>query len=198
MQSPITAAAAAGHEALHLRLATLLRQVESLAARRATTPIPDPMRTLAEDLLWAARPFTGIKPAGAKPAGFPAAAPTYSALAAQLGQLLALLDAFELRHTRWDDTLKCTVWTTADGPLPVQRLHPKPAAPPPAPRDQSDIRQKLIERIERSREGAYDHGFRAGYRMAAGTEWPRGAEIPTPTTSSWSAGVETIHPGRKM
>lgn len=121
---PITPEAAARHEALYLRLATILRQTEAAANKRADAPVGDITRRLAEDLLFEARRFVG------GPNAIPASAPDLVGLATQLGQALAALDAYEARHSVWDPGLAAFVWSV-NGPvaLPIARLRPKANAP---------------------------------------------------------------------
>ena len=121
---PITPQAAARHEALYLRLATLLRQTEAGANKRADAPVGDMTRRLAEDLLFEARRFVG------GPNAIPASAPDMVGLATQLGQALAALDAYEARHSAWDPELAAFAWSV-NGPvaLPIARLRPKANAP---------------------------------------------------------------------
>jgi hypothetical protein len=201
MTNPLSPKTAQRHEALYLRLAALLRQAEAVAARRPDTAVPDAMRALAETLVYDARAFTGTG-GGRRPAGLPAVPPAYGGLAAALGEAFAGLEAFELRHTRWDAGLKCVVWRTSEGPQPVQRLHPEPAAPPASKKGESEMLKKVRQMIIRGREGAYDNGYRAGYLAGAGTPWPRDDEIPTPTYSTWRGSpdglIEEVQPGRKM
>ncbi|MET3899443.1 hypothetical protein ABIB57_003398 [Devosia sp. UYZn731] len=121
---PITPQAAARHEALYLRLATMLRQTEAGANKRADAPVDDITRRLAEDLLFETRRFSGGSGA------IPASAPDMVGLATQLGQALAALDAYEACHSVWDPALGAFVWSV-NGPvaLPIARLRPKANAP---------------------------------------------------------------------
>lgn len=58
MPTPITRATAEVHEALFVRLAALLRQVEAVAARRPGAAVPPQTRAIAEALLFDTIPFT--------------------------------------------------------------------------------------------------------------------------------------------
>lgn len=146
MSKVITVARAEQHEALHMRLTALLRHAEGVGARQATAAVPDETRRLAEGLLFDAAAFTHGR-------GLPAAAPSYGALAVQVGQALALLEAFELRYTHWDAGRKCVVWRIAgaERPLPVKRLRPQPvgiAEPKRTNKELDALRAKIAERIE--------------------------------------------------
>ena len=199
MPGTITVKRAEAHEALHLKLETMVRLAAGVGARQPLAPVPDEVRIRAESLLYDCRPFSlvGGTARGGRRGGVEPAAPTYGGLSAQLGEALAALDAFEDRHTHWDPALKCVVWRVNGPPLPVQRLNPTPAAPPPRDRQDTLIKRKLIDLITRGREGAYDNGYRAGYLAGAGEPFPHD-EVPCPTYSIWSAGVETVHEGAKM
>lgn len=198
MPGTITVKRAEVHEALHLKLEAMVRLAAGVGARQPLAPVPDEVRIRAESLLFECRPFAliGGTARGGRRGGVEPAAPTYGGLSAQLGAALAALDAFEDRHTHWDPALKCVVWRVAGDPLPVQRLNPTPVTPPPRSRQDTQIKRKLIDLIERSREGAYDNGYLAGYLAGAGEPYPHD-EVPYPTHSSWSAGVETVHEGDK-
>jgi hypothetical protein len=119
IQKILTPETAARHEALYLRLSTLLRQTEAGANKRADAPVGDITRRLAEDLLFEARHFT------CGPKAIPAAAPDLVGLAAQLGQALAALDAFEASHSCWHPELDVFVWSVNGAPRPIARLRPK-------------------------------------------------------------------------
>ncbi|WDR02025.1 hypothetical protein PSQ19_15255 [Devosia algicola] len=144
----ITRPTAQRHEAIFLRLTSLTKQAEAAAARRPGGEVPDGVRMVAEGLLFDCRPFLVRSPGRA----LPVAAPVYGALAAQLGQALAGLVAFEARCTSYDGQHNCYVWHLGDnGFLPVQRLRPQLPPPPPASAKDNTarIRAKLARRIEK-------------------------------------------------
>lgn len=155
MPEAITIARAEAHEALYLKLAALSRLAAGVAAKNPLAPVPDEVRTRAEDLLLDAAPFCGARRPGRRARrrlGLEPAAPTYGGLGAQLAEALAGLEAFEARHTHWDGRLKCVVWRVAGPPLPVQRLHPEPLPQPEKPkrtnRELDALREKIAKRIE--------------------------------------------------
>lgn len=200
MPETITIKRAEAHEALFLKFEALNRLAAGVATRNPVAPVPEEVRSHAEDLLYDCRAFVrdSIRLRSIRRGGVEPAAPTYGGLGAQLGAALAALEAFELRHTQWDPGLKCVVGRVAGTPLPVRRLNPKPAVLPPRDRQSSGIQRRLIERIMRSREAAYDNGYRAGHLAGAGKPFPEYDEVPYPTYSVWSAGVERVETGTKM
>ena len=141
---PLTAARAARHEALYLRIAALAKQVEAVARTKPGQEVAGPVRSLAEDLLFEAREF---RQRGER-RGLVAAAPDHAGLAAQLAQALGRLDGFAAPHTGMNaSNILC--WQFADGTqLPVQRLQPA-LQPHAADRgdDMDDIRDKLTRRL---------------------------------------------------
>jgi len=150
----ITPKLAACHEALHLRLATMLRQTEAGASKRAASPVDAVMRRLAEELLFEAGRFTG------RPRVIPPAAPDLAGLATQLGQALAALDAFEAARSSWDPELAAFVWAVrGETALPIARLRPKANAP--ANRDMVEIvaiqRRQLLAMHRRFDEQSADN-----------------------------------------
>lgn len=120
---PITRQTAERHEALYPRLATLLRQAEAGANKRADAPVGDAMRRLAEAVLFEAGRFAS------GPRAIPPAAPDLVGLATQLGQALARLDAFEATHSAWHPALAAFVWSVQGTAMPIARLRPKANAP---------------------------------------------------------------------
>ncbi|HQZ12169.1 MAG TPA: hypothetical protein PK286_04720 [Devosia sp.] len=162
MADHITAAMADTHEGLYLSVSALAKHAQAIAGRRGDAGLPDETRRLAEDLLFEVRPFL----AGKGPNRLPAAAPGYAGLAAQLGEALAALDAWETRHSDWSGEHKCFVWRVGDGiVLAVRRLRPQPpkALPVnPNTKEVSKIKDLLIQRIAQK----WDHGYDRGYRDA--------------------------------
>ena len=68
----------------------------------------------------------------------------------------ARLEAFELRHTAWDNKLKCVVWRTRDGAVPLARLHPQPLVPTAGhgpSRALEELRRQIAERIDEINRG---------------------------------------------
>lgn len=124
----------------------------------------EPVRIVAEGLLGDCASFIRLKREK-----LPVAAPDLAGLAVQLGQALAGLDAFESLHTRWDARWNCRVWNVAGEPLPVRRLRPDVAPPPPPTTFKGDsMRDKLSQLIERRRKQAFEEGFRAGQAARSG------------------------------
>lgn len=154
----VTHALAERHEALWLSLAALQKDVAALAAKKPHSLVSEPVRIVAEGLLSDCAPFVRHKKEK-----LPMAAPDLAGLAVQLGQALAGLDAFESRHTRWDARWNCRVWSVAGDPLPVRRLRPAVAPPPPPATFKGEsMRDKLAKLIDRRHQQAYENGFRAG------------------------------------
>jgi hypothetical protein len=166
MSAFVAPARAAAHEALVARLQHLGRQAEAIAARRPEEAVGAAVVRIAADLLYEAQRFA---PAAAR-RGLPMPAPDYAGLAAQLGQALAALEAFETEHTAWDAGRKGFVWRL--GPtrtLPVARLR-QPLAPPPSPAQGRDVRDKLLRQLQDREERRYEAGFAAGRAAALGGE----------------------------
>lgn len=69
-----------------------------LGAKKPNADVSDALRISAEGLLSDCAPF--IRQRGER---LPVAAPDLMGLAAQLGQALAALEAWESRHTSWDE-----------------------------------------------------------------------------------------------
>lgn len=161
MKLHITEALAARHEALHLRLGTLLRQVEAIAARKPEAAVAATSRAIAEALLYDAQAF---RPQGSK-RGLVAVAGDFAGLSAQLGQALAALEAFESQNSEWNAALNAHVWHSQGEALPVRRLRPELVAPL---RDRDRDRRKLAFRkqlahlIDAKYSEGYDQGYEAG------------------------------------
>lgn len=158
MPKTITINRAEAHEALYLRLEALSRLAAGVATRKPGEPVPDEVRARAEDLLYDCRAFAGrgVRTRSERRRGVVPAAPTYGGLAAQLGEALAALEAFEHRHTQWDARLKCVAWRTEGTPLPVKRLNPQPMLPPPESRPSQALerlRRQIADRIDQLNQG---------------------------------------------
>lgn len=162
-QSPnpsISRRLAAQHEAVYLRLVALTRQVEALAARRPELGVPEPVRVLAEAVLFDSRVFHQPRPSARC---LPAAAPHYGALAAQLASAVAALVAFEARHSGWDDRLKAFLWRVEGKSLPIQRLRPQLDSKSYASEQKQshDLRDKLARQIQALTRGREPREIRA-------------------------------------
>ena len=159
-----TAALAERHEALWLSLSALHKDIVALGAKKPGAAVSEPVRIAAEGLLSDCAAFTRKRNER-----LPVAAPDLGGLAIQLGQALAALDAWESRHTSWDENWKCRVWLVTGRPLPIRRLKPNVAPPqPPTTYKGASIRDKLLERFEARRRGAYEDGFRDGLAARKG------------------------------
>ena len=159
-QPTITPGRAIRHEALVLKLEALLHELRPLALRHPEAAVPAPLATLAEALLFDARPFTA--PRLREP--LPAAAPDFGGLVVQLGQAVATLDAFEVRHTMWSPELKAYAWRVGGKTdRPIARLRPRLARPTATERRESDRRlQEVLRMIEAKEVEAYDRGLAEG------------------------------------
>ena len=118
----LTAARAERHEALVLKLEALLHELRPLALRQSAAAVPEDLRALAEGLLYDARDFAARRHRQT----FPVAAPELGALALTLGQVLAGLEAYEVRHTLWSREHGAYVWRRSRGTTtPIARLRPQ-------------------------------------------------------------------------
>lgn len=161
MSGFVNAVQAARHEALVLRLQNLQKPVETLAARRPAEPVGAEVARLAADLLFEADRLAGARRRGA----LPMPAPDYAGLAAQLGQALAALEAFETRHTVWDAAKKAFCWSIAPRRnVPVQRLRPELAAPAD-PRESTRNREDLYRMMKARDAENYERGLADGRRQ---------------------------------
>lgn len=155
----LTAARAERHEALVLKLEALLHELRPLALRQPAAAVPEDLRVLAEGLLHDAIAFAPRR----EREPFPVAAPDLGALALQLGQVLAGLEAFEVRHTFWSREHNAYVWRLPRGETAaVARLRPqllKPTAPTPADERR---RAELITMFKARIDRAFDEGMAAG------------------------------------
>ena len=140
---PITHPLAERHEALWLKLSALHKQIAAVATRKPEIPISEQTRIVAEALLADGWVF------GKGSDKLPVAAPDYGGLLTQLGQALAEMEDYELRHTAWHDDRKCFMWAVAGAPVPVRRLrqmvHDAKVGNTAATRE---LRRKLAIRIE--------------------------------------------------
>ena len=155
-QTLLTRRKADAHEALFLRLSALTRQVEAMAARRPTAPVPEGLASLAEGALYEARQFAERR----QRRDLPVAAPHCGALAAQLGTALAGLVAFEARNSRWDGVLQAQLWQLKGEkvPVPVRRLRPKldTAAQDERDSDMDQLQASIERRINALTKGRRD------------------------------------------
>jgi hypothetical protein len=170
----LTRQKAEAHEALYPALERLTRQLEAMAARNPAASVPPATRAVAADLLFEAQEFGWNRPSRTR-RDLPEPAANVAGLALQLGQALALLDAFETAHSAWHPDHKCFAWLLVD-PLPVKRLRQQSAAvikTAQQHRDADRMRKKIIARFDEK----YDEGYREGYRAAssASQQPPAGA-----------------------
>jgi hypothetical protein len=158
MPITLTRQKAQAHEALYPRVEKLTRQIEAIAARRPSAPVPPAARAIADALLFDAQAFATAARA------LPALAPDVAGLATQLGQALAALDAFEAAHAGWQADLNCFAWRLASGAtLPVQRLRPhvvETGRNRQLQREGARMRRELIRRIDAKFYDGYDQGYR--------------------------------------
>jgi hypothetical protein len=149
----LTLSLADRHEALVLKLTALAGEVRAVAARRPELGVPAEAVAVAEALLHDAGPFVrGLGP-------LPAVAPSYGGLAVELSQVLAGLEAFELRHTRWDNVQQCIVWQLGRGvTAPLRRVRPRLIAPVAETRsaEADRIRRKIAQRLHWLMSGRRD------------------------------------------
>jgi hypothetical protein len=153
----VTPLQAERHEALVVRLEAVLRELRPLAARHPDVAVDAPLRTLAETLLFEMRralPRQDREP-------FPQVAETFAALVVQLGQALAALEVFEVRHSLWSPPHQAYVWRLGRGrSQPVARLRPRLAQQAEAERRDSDrMRREIVRRIEAKADAAYEQGY---------------------------------------
>jgi hypothetical protein len=149
----LTRAKAEAHEALYPALARLVGQLEAMAVRKPAAPVPPATRAIAADLLFEAQAF-GWNAAHRARRVLPEPAADIGGLATQLGQALALLDAYEAAHSSWNADLNCFAWLLAE-PLPIKRLRPETSSrteelSSPAA---EDLRRRIAERLEELNRG---------------------------------------------
>ena len=160
MTKPLTRQTAEAHEALYPALARLAAQLEAMAARRPTAPVPPAARSIAADLLFEAQAFGWHRPSRTR-RDLPEPAADVGGLATQLGQALALLDAFEAAHSAWYPDRQCFAWQLLD-PLPVRRLRPETSAIVKSAKQQREsdhMRSELIRLMEAKVASSYDQGY---------------------------------------
>lgn len=190
-----THAMAERHEALFLALAALHKDVIALGAKKPGATVPEGLRVTVEGLLSDCAPF-----ARRRGERLPVAAGDMAGLAAQLGQALALLEAFESRHTVTDERFNCRMWRVAGPDLPVMRLKP-PAAALQRRVDMADVRQKLAERIDGRNRAIYQEGFKAGLAARQGppSDIPRAGGAPVPDSQAdFGQGQQTYPRLRRL
>ena len=123
--STLTPEIIVAHERLYPRLASLLKQVERVAAQRPTQPVPIKSVKLARELCQEAAQLLGKQGRGiAVPRGA-ADGLDHASLAVALGQAVAGLEAFEGEHAQLSARHQAICWTLPDGKRqPVARLLP--------------------------------------------------------------------------
>ena len=159
MPTPLTAAIALAHERLHPRVNALLRQVERSAARHPEHPIPPATLAVARSLFAEARRILGR--GAARLTGN--ATGSLAALGIALGQLVALLEAFEAENSGFSAKARCIVWRLDGPPQPVLRLKPPgvEAGPVVGSDPQSEKARTDLVRLVMARFAAgYDEGYR--------------------------------------
>jgi hypothetical protein len=155
-ESGISAGRARLHEALVLKLEALLDELRPLAARHPEGAVGPALRATAEALLYEAARFRPRR----RREVFPAAAPTLGALAVELGQARAGLEAFELTHSAWSPKHKAFLWHVAGTPLPVARLRARADIADRAQgRAESRLRRDLVRQVRVKIEDAYEQGY---------------------------------------
>ena len=162
----------ATHERLYPRLAALLKQVERA---RATTPVPEETVRLSRELCREAAKLLGREGRGIGVPGASKGGPLdHGALAIQLGQAVAGLEAFEAAHSGRDFSGNA-VWQLPGGEtVPVARLRtarpgfatatPKPSTQWRDPREVTDaeMRSTVLKRILQRENAVYLEGYRDG------------------------------------
>jgi hypothetical protein len=186
----LTPAIALAHERLTPRVAALLKQVERSAARHPEHPVPEATRAVAKSLFGEARKILGreaMRIVGAATANL-------SALSVGLGQLVAMLEAFEAEHSGFSAKAKCVVWRLAGPPLPVTRLEPPgvEAGPPADDMPESAKPGGAREQLVRLIMGRFAAGYDEGYRDAKEGRPPssRYAEGAWEAMVKWCGGDE--------
>jgi hypothetical protein len=195
----VTAEIAQAHEVLFGRLTRLLGLVESVARRRPGEGVTPDLARLALELLYEARRFgvgglrasgrIGGKGRGARQQPPEVRAPTdYAGLAAQLGQALAGLEAFEARHTAWDAPLGAFVWRLGRrGRAPVARLRPRLLTQSPRETARShENRNKFNHMLAVRDQTMFEKGFAQG---RDGTAAEPSAAAGYPPLEGWDRPV---------
>lgn len=167
---PVTHALAERHEALWLRLTALHKQISGVAGRKPETPLEGQTRIVAEALLADAWVFSH------RGDRLPIAAPDHGGVLAQLGQALAELENYELRHTAWNKAHGCFMWAIKKGPEPVRRLRPlfEPTELAAGSAEMQALQQQLERRINAITKGSPE-----------GTEARAHTYPPRPTTPAF-------------
>lgn len=120
--STLTPETILAHERLYPRLASLLKQVERVAAQRPMQPVPTESVKLARELCQEAAQLLGRQGRGI---GVPRGALDHASLAVALGQALAGLEAFEGAHAQLSARHQAICWMLPDGKRqPVARHLP--------------------------------------------------------------------------
>jgi hypothetical protein len=162
------------HEALVLKLEALMADVRKLAAKSPEGAVGERLRAAAEGLLHDAQKFR-VRGRREK---LPVAPATFGALALELAQARARLEAFELAHSYWSAAHKAHVWRVANQVEPIRRLRPALAAADPeqqkANRKRMDeVLQMMMARVERAYNKGYEDG-RSGRAPSPDGPWPPG------------------------
>lgn len=158
---PLTVTTALAHERLYPRVTALLKQVERSASRHPAHPVPAATRDLARTLFAEARKILGRE--AMRTAG--SASADLSALAVALGQLVAMLEAFEAANSGFSAKARCTLWRVEGPPLPVTRLLP-PGVEVAAVTAESAAASKARQQLGRLIMARHSAGYDAGYRDA--------------------------------
>lgn len=161
-QPTLTATTALAHERLYPRVTALLKQVERSAVRHPEHPVPATTWAVANTLFAEARKILGREGGlGARGAGA-----DLSALAVGLGQLVAMLEAFEAANSSFSHELRAVAWDVPKVQMPVSRLKPKGMVngfAPVNPQRQSDtaaLRSTIARRIDDIASARYMSGYR--------------------------------------
>lgn len=166
----LTPALIATHERLHPCLASLLKQIERVAAKHPGLGVPEETARLARELCRDAakllgRAGRGISVPQRSSAGTKSTPLDHATLAIALGQALVGLEAFEAEHSGWSGTRKCAVWRL-DGPeRPVRRLLP-PGHEGEATRTRNPDSEAAKADLMRLILSRYAAGYDEGYQQA--------------------------------
>lgn len=158
----LTPAIALAHERLYPRVTALLKQVERTAMRHPQAAVPPATLAVAKSLFAEARKILG------REAGRIARSATgdLSALALGLGQVVAMLEAFEAANSSFSYELRAVAWDVPKAEMPVSRLKPaglvKGFAPvnPQKKADDARFRSKIARRIDEIANQRYMEGYR--------------------------------------
>lgn len=153
------------HERLHPRIAALLKQVERVAARRPTQPVPEESMKLSRELCREAARLLGRDGRGI---GVGRGTLDHSGLAVMLGQALAGLEAFEAANSVYSAKHGAVCWMLPEGGMePVSRLRPKERPKGPfggktemERKQDKEMHAKVVQRIIRRENYAYFQGYR--------------------------------------